>query len=240
VGELSDRRARKKAQTRDLIRTVAQEMFAQRGFDVVTIADIARAADVAVQTVFNHFATKEELFFDGRTPWVDGPADAVRSREVSIPPLTALRSYLTDVARSLLNSMGSAERHCYIATIEACDGLRMQERELVFQSECRLAAALLEAWTDGRDESGTPAPADPVTAAPLTAAAWLAPVRVLILEKRPQVIAGADPAELASAVEALLDRLLDRIESALPLDCGPADEPARARTGRAGAVAQAG
>ena len=63
-----DRRARKKAQTRELIRTVAHRLFAERGFDAVTIADIAREADVAVQTVFNHFATKEELFFDGPGP----------------------------------------------------------------------------------------------------------------------------------------------------------------------------
>ena len=49
-------------------------MFAERGFEAVTIADVARGADVAVQTVFNHFATKEELFFDGRADWVDGAA----------------------------------------------------------------------------------------------------------------------------------------------------------------------
>src|SRR5690349_16310949 len=63
VGELNDRRARKKAQTRELIRTVAQRMFDERGYEAVTIAGIAHESDVAVQTVFNHFATKEELFF---------------------------------------------------------------------------------------------------------------------------------------------------------------------------------
>ena len=44
---------------------------------LVTLTDVAREADVAVQTVFNHFATKEDLFFDGRAPWVDGLAAAV-------------------------------------------------------------------------------------------------------------------------------------------------------------------
>jgi AcrR family transcriptional regulator len=229
VSERSDRRARKKAQTRDQIRTVAQGMFAERGFDVVTVADIAREADVAVQTVFNHFATKEELFFDGRTPWVDGPAEAVRSRDLSVPPLTALRQYLIGIARWQVAALGSAEQRRYIATIEACDGLRAYERELVFRSECRLAAALLEAWTDGRDESGAPVPLNPETVARLTAATWLAPVRVLILEKRPQVIEGAaDPAELAAEVEDLVDRLLDTVESALSATAG---EPARAHTG---------
>jgi len=83
VGEINDRRARKKAQTREQIRTVAHRLFADVSFTAVTIADIAREADVAVQTVFNHFATKEELFFDGRTPWVEGPAAAVRTRRPS-------------------------------------------------------------------------------------------------------------------------------------------------------------
>ena len=86
VGELNDRRARKKAQTRELIRDRRAAPVRRAGFDAVTIADIARESDVAVQTVFNHFATKEELFFDGRTSWVDGPAEAVRSREPSVPP----------------------------------------------------------------------------------------------------------------------------------------------------------
>src|SRR3954463_5336362 len=93
VGKVNDRRARKKAQTRELIRDVAQSLFDERGFESVTIAEIARDADVAVQTVFNHFATKEELFFDGRVPWLEGPAAAVAGRG-QVPPLTALRVYL--------------------------------------------------------------------------------------------------------------------------------------------------
>ena len=72
MSDLTDRRARKKAQTRALIRDTARRLFAERGFEAVTTADVAAAADVAVQTVFNHFSSKEELFFDGRTPWSRG------------------------------------------------------------------------------------------------------------------------------------------------------------------------
>ena len=68
MGEPKDRRAPKKARTRNHLRTVAQRMFAEGGFDAVTIAEVAREADVAVQTVVNHFPTKEELFFGGRVP----------------------------------------------------------------------------------------------------------------------------------------------------------------------------
>src|SRR3954466_13771955 len=94
VGEISDRRARKKLKTRTEIRTAAQRLFDERGFDAVTIADVAAEADVAVQTVFNHFATKEELFFDGRVRWVEGAAAAVRGRAPADPPLAALHRYI--------------------------------------------------------------------------------------------------------------------------------------------------
>ncbi|WP_324275584.1 helix-turn-helix domain-containing protein [Blastococcus brunescens] len=104
MSEILDRRAQKKARTRVHVRTVAQRMFAEGGFDAVTIADIARGADVAVQTIFNHFATKEELFFDGRIPWVDGPADAVRRRPPGTSPLTALRRHLVEGQATLSRS----------------------------------------------------------------------------------------------------------------------------------------
>ena len=60
---MSGLRERKKQQTRQLIADTARELFAERGFEAVTVADIARAADVSAQTVFNYFPTKEDLFY---------------------------------------------------------------------------------------------------------------------------------------------------------------------------------
>jgi hypothetical protein len=57
-------RERKKARTRQAISDVATRLFVERGFDAVTVADVAEAADVSVKTVFNHFGSKEELFLD--------------------------------------------------------------------------------------------------------------------------------------------------------------------------------
>src|SRR5919201_4054195 len=56
-------RERKKRRTRELIAETARRLFAERGFDRVTIAQIARAAEVAEQTVFNYFPTKEDLIY---------------------------------------------------------------------------------------------------------------------------------------------------------------------------------
>jgi AcrR family transcriptional regulator len=73
-------RQRKKRQVRQRISDVATAMFVVRGFDNVTVAQIAAAAEVSEQTVFNYFATKESMFFDRTEPMIDAVAEAVRER----------------------------------------------------------------------------------------------------------------------------------------------------------------
>jgi AcrR family transcriptional regulator len=240
VSELLDRRAQKKAQTREQVRGIAHRLFGERGYDHVTIADVARQADVAVQTVFNHFTTKEELFFDGRVPWVDGPAQAVRSRPPSVPPLTALRNHLVELVGSLVRSMSTPERRCYVRTLEASETLRAYEGELVIETQRRLTVALLEAWTDGAAAGTHPAPADPAMAASLTAAVWVSAAKVLVLEQRPRVNAGASPEELAVRVEALAAKVLGQFEANAALTQGAVTAEQPAHTGWPQPAQQAG
>jgi AcrR family transcriptional regulator len=61
---MSGLREAKKRRTREAIAQAAADLFHQRGFDAVTIDDVARAADVSRQTVFNYFPTKEQMLFD--------------------------------------------------------------------------------------------------------------------------------------------------------------------------------
>jgi AcrR family transcriptional regulator len=209
VGELLDRRARKKARTREEIRTAARRLFAARGFEAVTIADIAAEADVAVQTVFNHFATKEELFFDGRTPWVEGAAEAVRSRPASVPPLRALRDYLVGTVTALTDPRADDERRSYVATIEASPTLRAREIEVVHEAERRLTEALIEAWTQEQV-------AHPETVAALTAATWLAAARVLVLTRRPAMLGDQNvTSDAVASLEAFTGDVLDMLEQGL-------------------------
>jgi AcrR family transcriptional regulator len=62
------RHERRRRQTRDRIAHTALALFSERGFDAVTIAEIAEAADVAKQTVVNHFPAKDDLLFAWHRP----------------------------------------------------------------------------------------------------------------------------------------------------------------------------
>jgi AcrR family transcriptional regulator len=57
-------RARKKAQTRQALADAAKRCFAENGFDATTMTEVARAAGVSEQTVYNYYPTKESLVFD--------------------------------------------------------------------------------------------------------------------------------------------------------------------------------
>src|SRR6185437_12660150 len=57
-------RERRKQETRQAISDIASRMFVERGFDEVTISQVADAAGVAKMTVTNYFPRKEDLVFD--------------------------------------------------------------------------------------------------------------------------------------------------------------------------------
>jgi AcrR family transcriptional regulator len=89
-------RERKKAATRQAISDVATRLFEERGFEQVTVAEIAAAADVSVKTVFNYFGSKEELFFDREAEILEGMIRTLSEREPRVSATAALRPLLLD------------------------------------------------------------------------------------------------------------------------------------------------
>src|ERR1700759_1714025 len=87
----ADRRTRNPRVTRQTISNVATRLFMERGFDAVTVDEIATAADVGRMTVFNHFPRKEDLFFDRDEEGREVVREALRARDPNVTPLETLR-----------------------------------------------------------------------------------------------------------------------------------------------------
>jgi AcrR family transcriptional regulator len=154
-------RERKKQLTRQAILDTAQRMFAERGYDGVTVAEIADAVNIAAKTVFVYFPSKEDLVFDGEAEMRERIVARIRDRAPGETPLRAMDGLMSDLM---------AESGAEVVT-ELAKWRRMMGDSPVLQSRMRLlwerfedalAAALAE--EAGRDRHD---PASRVTAAQL-------------------------------------------------------------------------
>src|ERR1051325_3993957 len=128
-------RERKKGETRRLIAETAFRLFTARGFDGVTVAEVAREAGVAEKTVFNYFPTKEDLFYSRLEAFEDELLTAIREREPRARVLDAFRGFLLSQGGVFdLRDEQAATRRLRIITrvITQSDGLLARER-LVFE-----------------------------------------------------------------------------------------------------------
>jgi AcrR family transcriptional regulator len=87
-------RERKKQRTREQIIEAAMGLFAERGYQATTIADIATAADVAPRTFFSYFPSKEAVVFYNVDRDLDGLASALRNRLPGETAFDALRRWI--------------------------------------------------------------------------------------------------------------------------------------------------
>lgn len=136
-------RALKKRQTRETISRHATRLFLERGFDNVTIAEVAAAAQVAKMTVTNYFPRKEDLALDLHDAFVHGPATTVRERAPGESALAALRrAYLAAVAARdpVIGFSGPA----FARMVTASPALVARLREFHDDRERALARALTE------------------------------------------------------------------------------------------------
>src|SRR4051794_20560518 len=92
-----NRRTRKRLATRLSISDTATRLFLEKGFDAVTIDEIAAAADVGRMTVFNHFPRKEDMFFDREEEVQTLAFDAIRGRGPGVSPIEASRRLAHDL-----------------------------------------------------------------------------------------------------------------------------------------------
>jgi AcrR family transcriptional regulator len=212
-------RERKKLARRRLIADTAMRLFTERGFDAVTVAEIARAADVSEGTVFNYFPAKEDLFYDGMAAFETELLDAVRERAPGESVLSAFRDHVLAGAKGL-DDPARAE---LIATaahlIAASPALRRREREIAERTTDALAAILAE------QAGARPDDVEPLA----VAGALMAVQRALRGHVHTSVLRGQRGPALRADVRAQARRAFGRLEAGLG-DYGAA--PAAGRSAR--------
>lgn len=137
-------RERKKRERRKAISDVAMRLFAERGYDAVTVAEIARAADVSEQTVFNYFPAKEDLVFDEDEAMRDRLVEAIRDR----PEGATLVEGFRRIPEAMLARLESYDGVPLVGMAEMITGspaLQRRARELMVANAQALTQAIGEA-----------------------------------------------------------------------------------------------
>ena len=138
-------RERKKQQTRAAIRDAAMRLFLERGFEQVSVAEVARAADVSEATVFNYFPTKEDLVYERMDAFEHELLAAVRERPGG-RNATCARSPTSSSTAPTRAATGDGRRRVAELTrlTTASPSLKARERQIVANYTDALAALLAE------------------------------------------------------------------------------------------------
>jgi AcrR family transcriptional regulator len=127
------------------ISNAATRLFFERGFDHVTVDEIAEAADVGRMTVFNHFPRKEDMFFDRYDEIRETLREALRQRDPLVSPIEALgllaQRLVAERSRYLEFSAASQG---FIETIESSETLQARARAIRDELAQIVAVALSE------------------------------------------------------------------------------------------------
>ena len=185
-------REQRRERTREAIVDAAAELFVERGFDSVSVSEIAQRAGVVEKTVFNHFPVKEGLVFEADPPMRAALLDAVRRRPAGESVAAAAGGFVV-AAISQLGSPAAAEGVAEMArVIRGSRTLQAREREILGALTDTLAEQIV---LETRAEPGELEP-------------WLAANAVLglysaLLElARDRVLAGASGPELVEELRA--------------------------------------
>jgi AcrR family transcriptional regulator len=200
-------RERKKQQTRQHIAETARRLFGERGFDGVTVAEIARVADVSEQTVFNYFPTKEDLVYWQLGAFEEELLSAIRERVPGESALAAFGRFIL-AQRGLLGRQDpeARERLAKLTrTIAESPALLAREQQIFARYTDSLAALLA-------DEQGAKAG----DVRPWVAAnAMMGVHRAVVGYARRRILEGARHPALAREVRARAEQALALLEQGM-------------------------
>ena len=139
-------RERKKQQTRRLLSETARRLFSKRGFEQVSIAEIAREAEVSEQTVFNYFPSKEDLVYSGFEAFEEALLTAIAERPVGQTVIDAFGEFILE-PRGLFAAKDDATARELIAVtrmIAASPALLAREQQILARYTDALAELIAE------------------------------------------------------------------------------------------------
>lgn len=191
-------RERKKLETKHRLGDVAARLFAERGFDAVSVSDVARAADVADQTVYNYFPTKPELVLDRADEILERSRRVVAERAEDETPADAVRVLVHEDIERFTTGDPALARGEFPAQSLQSDILRRYALEFRHDQAESIAAALVE--TD---------PALPLLVARIHAGSLVTVVHAVTERIGAAVLAGADRETAAAELRADADTALD-------------------------------
>ena len=200
-------RERKKRRTRELIAETARRLFAERGFDRVTVAEVAHAAEVSEQTVFNYFPTKEDLVYWRLETFEEDLLAAVREREPGESVLDAFGRFVLEQRGLLAEHDPEVRKRLAELTrmITESRALLARERQ-IFERYMASLAALVAEETGARTGDVEPW---------VVANALIGVHRALIDYARGRILAGVPSARIRGEVRDEGERALRALGSGL-------------------------
>jgi AcrR family transcriptional regulator len=200
-------RERKKQQTRELIAETARRLFAERGFERVPVAEVAREADVSEQTVFNYFPRKEDLVYYRLETFEEELLSTIRERQPGESVLSAFGRFVRQ-PRGMLGRYDEEARERLAAltrTIVESPALVAREQQVFAGYTDSLAALIAE------EQRAKPSDVRPWVAAN----AMMGVHRSLVTFARRRIVEGARHPRLSREVLAEADRGLALLEQGL-------------------------
>jgi AcrR family transcriptional regulator len=144
-------RERKKQRTRQLLSETARRLFSERGFEQVSIAEIAREAEVSEQTVFNYFPSKEDLVYSGLETFEEQLLAAIRDRPPGQTVIAAFRDFILE-PRGLFAAEddGSARELIAVTRMIAASPALLAREQQIFARYTHTLAQLIAKETAAR------------------------------------------------------------------------------------------
>ena len=195
----------KKQRVRAQILEVARRLFTEHGFDRVTVAAVAREAEVSEPTVFSYFPTKEDLVFAGLESFERELVAAVEQRPAGLSASAAFMTKLLESARNLQGDQRLKDIAAASRLIAGSAALQVREREIVAEHTRELARVLAREERTGADDIEAFAVAN----------ALMGLHRALVEHIRSEVRAGRTGNDLGAEFRRLARRAFRRLDAGL-------------------------